>query len=205
MNKIALVISILALALGGVSLYLNTKGDGPRKLVSKEKSSADAGAPQNFRMAYFEMDSLENNYEYVKDIRAALKEKEENMNRELQSLGTKFRQEMAAWQQKGSAISQEESEQMNRRYQQMNEAYGKREQQLKEALGEESQKKLMDVNKKITEFLKEYNKTKGYTYIITNEQSLIYYKDSVYDITVDVVNGLNDLYKATKKDATKKN
>ena len=205
MNKIALVISILALALGGVSLYLNTKGDSPKKPVSKERSSTDSGASQQFTMAYFEMDSLENNYEYVKDIRQALKQKEENMNRELQSMGTKFRQEMAAWQQKGSAISQEESEQMNRRYQQMNDAYAKKEQELKESLGEESQKKLMDVNKRIGDFLKEYNKTKGYTYIITNEQSLIYYKDSVYDITADVLQGLNDLYKAGKKDAGKKN
>ena len=205
MNKIALVISILALALGGVSLYLNTKGDRPKKLASKERSSADSGAAPQFTMAYFEMDSLENNYEYVKDIRATLKQKEENMNRELQSMGTKFRQEMAAWQQKGSAISQEESEQMNRRYQQMNEAYAKKEQDLKEALGEESQKKLMDVNKRISDFLKEYNKTKGYTYIITNEQSLIYYKDSVYDITADVLQGLNERYNATKKDAGKKN
>ena len=205
MNKIALVISILALALGGVSLYLNTKGDSPKQ-VSTVRSTGDVeSAPQQFRMAYFEMDSLENNYEYVKEIRQTLKTKEESIARELQSLGTKFRQEMAAWQQKGSNISQAETEAMNRRYQDMNDIYAKKEQELKEALSEESQKKLMDVNKRIADFLKEYNKNKGYTYIITNEQSLIYYKDSVYDITQDVVDGLNSLYKASKKDGNKKN
>src|SRR5688500_6549880 len=164
MNKIALVISILALALGGVSLYLYTKGDSPKKQVAKERSTTDPAAPQQFTMAYFEMDSLENNYEYVKEIRQTLKQKEENIARELQGLGAKYRQEMAAWQQKGANISQEETEQMNRRYQEMNDHYARREQELKESLGEESQKKLMDVNKKIADFLKEYNKTNGYTY-----------------------------------------
>lgn len=205
MNKIALAISILALALGGVSLYMTTKGDSP-KPVSKVRASGDIeSAPQQFRMAYFEMDSLESNYEYVKEIRANLKQKEESIARELQTLGTKFRQEMAAWQQKGSNISQEETEAMNRRYQEMNDSYARKEQELKEGLSEESQKKLMDVNKRIADFLKEYNKNKGYTYIITNEQSLIYYRDSAYDITQDVVDGLNSLYKSSKKEGSKKN
>lgn len=206
MNKIALVISILALALGGVSLYLATKEDKP-KAVKESASRSDSGSRQ-FKMAYFEMDSLENNYEYVKEIREMLKQKEESNRRELQSLETKFRQEMAGWNQKGAAISQAESDAMNRRYQDMSNIYASKEKELIDALNAESQKKLMDVNKRISDFLKEYNKTKGYTYIITNEQSLIYYKDSVYDITRDVVDGLNALYKAgkkDKKDAGKKN
>ena len=80
--------------------------------MTKEKSTTDSGAAQQFTMAYFEMDSLENNYEYVKEIRQTLKQKEENIARELQGLGAKYRQEMAAWQQKGRAITQEENEQM---------------------------------------------------------------------------------------------
>ena len=205
MNKIALVISILALALGGVSLYLNTTSGKPKVVSGRDSAPRNDSDQHQFKMAYFEMDSLENNYEYVKEIRETLKKREDNMVRELESLGAKFKQEMLAWQQKGQNISQTEAEEQNRRYQDMNQIYAARERELKEALGAESQKKLMDVNKRIAEFLKEYNKTKGYTYIITNENSLIYYKDSVYDITRDVLDGLNAQYKATKKETGKKN
>lgn len=205
MNKIALVISILALALGGVSLYLNTTSGKTKVMSGRESAPRNDSAQAQFKMAYFEMDSLENNYEYVKEIRETLKQKEDNIVRELEGLGAKFKQEMIGWQQKGQNISQAEAEEQNRRYQDMNQIYAAREKSLKEALGAESQKKLMDVNKRIADFLKEYNKTKGYNYIITNENSLIYYKDSVYDITRDVLDGLNAQYKATKKDAGKKN
>ena len=57
----------------------------------------------------------------------------------------------------------------------------------------------MDVHKKISEYLKEYNKNKGFNYIITSEESLIYYKDTVYNITKDVIAGLNADYKAKGK------
>lgn len=196
MNKIALVLSILSLALGGVTLYLYTKNSQP-KAISAERSSAQPSG-SSFKMAYFEMDSLENNYEYVKEIRELLRKKEESNKRELQAMKSRFEQEIAGWSRKGANITQEESEQMNNAYQRMNVAYTNREKELFENLQSESQKKLMDVNKRIEEFLKDYNKTKGYNYIITNEQSLIYYKDSVYDITRDVVDGLNELHKATK-------
>ncbi|MEI9908824.1 MAG: OmpH family outer membrane protein [Bacteroidota bacterium] len=51
---------------------------------------------------------------------------------------------------------------------------------------------------KIEEFLKEYNKTKNYSYIIVYEQGLFYYKDTAYNITADVIKGLNEMYKSKK-------
>ena len=56
-----------------------------------------------------------------------------------------------------------------------------------------------EIKSKIEEFLKEYNSTRHYTYIVSYEQGLFYYRDSAYNITSDVVKGLNDKYKPTKK------
>lgn len=196
MNKIAFGLSILSLALVGVLFYLQFSKPAGSRVKSASKEQVHTEAPtEKFSMAYFEMDSVESNYEYVKEIRETLRRKEEQMNSRLNTLKNNFQKKIAGWQQKGPNISQAESEAMNREYQQMQIDYENEKQRLDENLKSEYQKLLMDVNKKISDFLKEYNKEKGYTYIITNESSLIYYKDSVFNITQDVVAGLNASYK----------
>ena len=46
----------------------------------------------NFRIAYFEMDSVEANFELVKDVKAELSRKENAINNELEGLSKKFQQ-----------------------------------------------------------------------------------------------------------------
>ena len=57
-----------------------------------------------------------------------------------------------------------------------------------------------DIHKKLKEFLNQYNKTKNYQYILTTGTGLDYmlYKDSTFNITADVIKGMNELM-ATKK------
>jgi len=56
----------------------------------------------------------------------------------------------------------------------------------------------LNLKKAIEEFISEYNKEKQYTYIVSYEQGLFYYKDTVFNITADLVKGLNQQYKAKK-------
>lgn len=198
MTKVALGLSILSLVLVSIIFFKQFSGTEKPKSETRESSSAQP-ATADFKMAYFEMDSVENNYTYVKEIRETLRKKEEDINSQLNTLKNSYQKKIAEWQQKGPNISQAESEAMNREYQQMQVNYENRKQKLDDDLKGDYQKMLMDVNKKIADFLKEFNKTRNYTYIITNEQSLIYYKDSVNNITKDVVEGLNANYKANKK------
>lgn len=202
MTKVALGLSILSLVLIGVLFFKQFPATEKTKSSSRESSVAQP-ANADFKMAYFEMDSVENNYAYVKEIRETLRKKEEDINNQLNTLKNSYQKKIAEWQQKGPNISQAESEAMNREYQQMQVNYENRKQKLDDDLKGDYQKMLMDVNKKISDYLKEFNKTRNYTYIITNEQSLIYYKDSVNNITKEVVEGLNANYKESK--ANKKN
>jgi outer membrane protein len=57
---------------------------------------------------------------------------------------------------------------------------------------------MQDVKTKIENFLKEYNKTKGYSYILAYEPGIIYYRDSTLNITDDLVKGLNEQYSKKK-------
>ncbi|HEX3025194.1 MAG TPA: OmpH family outer membrane protein, partial [Chitinophagaceae bacterium] len=69
---------------------------------------------------------------------------------------------------------------------------------MDQEMQDETVKKLQDVKKKIEDYLKEYNKGKGYSYIFASSPDLIYYKDTVYNITNDLLKGLNEMYKKKK-------
>ena len=75
----------------------------------------------------------------------------------------------------------------------------KRIQDREQAMGLEMQdatfKKMQDVNKRIEDFLKQFNADKGYSYILAYQPGTIYYKDPRFDITNEVITGLNELYK----------
>ena len=59
---------------------------------------------------------------------------------------------------------------------------------------------MKEIKQKIEDFVKDYNVSKNYSYIVAEEPGLFYYKDSVYNITADVIRGLNDKYKTSKKE-----
>ena len=172
--------------------------DGNGQLSTKNASDSARGGSE-FRMAYFEMDSVDKNYEYVQEIKENLRKKEENVNIQLNAMKTGYQKKIQEWQQKGQNMSQAESDAINREYQQMQMTYDTKQKQFSDDLESERIKMLMDVHKKISEYLKEYNKNKGFNYIITDEQSLIYYKDTVYNITREVLAGLNAEYKSKAK------
>ena len=60
---------------------------------------------------------------------------------------------------------------------------------------------MTDLRKKVEDYLKEYNKEKGYAFILSYEPGfMLYYKDTLYDVTSDVIAGLNEKYKRKLKD-----
>ena len=82
--------------------------------------------------------------------------------------------------------------------QQRDKDYQQEEQLQANQLSDETRKKLGEVKKQIEDFLKAYNKNNTYSFILSNSADLIYYKDTTYNITTDIVKGLNDMYKKKK-------
>jgi len=76
--------------------------------------------------------------------------------------------------------------------------YTSKEQQLAAEMQEESYKRLQEVKKKIETYLAEYNKNKQFAYILSSNPDLMYYKDTAYDITADIIKGLNSEYQPKK-------
>ena len=193
MKNISTILGSISLVLIGVLFFMFYNHTERRNKISvaTEKQSAST-----FRIAYFDMDSLTAHYEYFKDGETQLKAKETVMNSELNSMQNKFQKKVSEWQQKGSSMTQAESQQAQQDYASMQQSFQARKQSLGDELAKDRDEIMIDIKKKIENYLKDYNAQKNYAFIFAYDQtSFIYYKDSTYNITNDLISGLNSLYK----------
>jgi outer membrane protein len=196
MNKISTVLSIVAILLIGVLFYLHFTHVAK---LDKVSSVAEKNAHSNFKIAYFDIDSLQSNYKEFKDAFDEVKAKENSMNAELNDLTNRYQRRIKELQDKGATMSQQEGEAAQREYALMQQRFQTRKNELEQALQKQQIDLMGTLRKKIENFLKDYNKSGEYSYIFSYEPGFIYYKDSLYDITGEVIKGLNASYKEKKK------
>ncbi|HZE83591.1 MAG TPA: OmpH family outer membrane protein [Puia sp.] len=195
MKHISTVLSAIALVLIAVLFYLQSGGGSSAKAKKIAEAPAKVSAAES-RVAYFDMDTLEAHYEYFKDALSQAKSKESAMNNELANIQKSYQSKITEWQKKGTTMTQAESEQAQQEYALMQQNYQSRKDALQQELYKNTEDLKTSIRKRIEEFLKEYNKQKTYSFIFAYDpSSFIYYKDTVYNITSDMLEGLNASYK----------
>src|SRR5579871_5361012 len=193
MKNFSSIISVICLALIGVLFFLFYNHTKELKEISVK---TDKQTASTFRIAYFELDSLEAHYNYFKDAEAQVKTKETAMNNELASMEKGYQKKIAEWQQKGSKMTQAEGQQAQQEYAAMQQNFQSRKQALQEELAKSNTEVMTDIKSRIENYLKEYNKQKSFAFIFSYDPTtIIYYKDSAFNITNDVISGLNASYK----------
>jgi outer membrane protein len=196
MKNASLVLNVVLLVAVAVLFYLHfssAKKTEPVKVASS--NNAGTTAPGDSKIAYFEMDSLNNSFALVKEVKAELGREEEKMNSELTRLQKTYNDKFTQYQSQAQTMSSVESEKANRDIVQMQQKFSAAKQQMEMRLQDLSMRKMQEVKNKVEEYLKEYNKAKGYTYILAYEPGFMFYRDSTFDITADLVKGLNEKYK----------
>ncbi len=192
---------ILSLVAG----YLLFAQFGSRKKNSeaagKISGNDTTGTNKQFRIAYFEMDSLAVNFDMVKEVRTELSKKEQEITNEMDRLGKNIQQKYQYYQNQAQAgkLTDVESEAASLEMKKMDDDMKLRKQQLDQEYNDFMVRRQNDIKTKIEGFLSDYNKTKNYSYIVSYEQGLFYYRDTAYNITADVIRGLNEMYKPKKK------
>jgi outer membrane protein len=194
MKYLPTILSVIALALVGVLFYLFAHHTEQLKTISDiEQKKA---TPNNFRIAYFDMDTLQTQYDEFKDAQVKLKAKENAMNLELSSLSKSYQKKVDVWRQKGNTMTPAEAEQAQQEYAKDQQDYQSRKQALEQEYYKITEDLKTGIRKKVEEYLKDYNKQRNFSFIVEYDPgSFIYYKDSVYNITPDLVEGLNAAYK----------
>lgn len=192
-----LIWNVVLSLVAGLLLFLqfnhkkNNTGTG--KIPAKDSMAAN-----QFRIAYFEMDSVEANFNAVKDVKAEINAKEIEYNNSLNQLDQIYKNKFNEYASK-SSMTPEETDAAQNVLKNLGESLKSQKQDLDLKYQDFIMRKNLDIKKKIEEFIKEFNKTKSYSFIVTDDTGLFYFKDSVYNITSEVIKGLNELYKSQKK------
>lgn len=192
--------NVLLSLVAGFLLFKQLGPSGKGSGASKKQGHDSVGNGSDFRMAYFEMDSVAASFDLVKEVKTELAKKENAINAEVEKMTRTFQQRYGELQNKAQAgsMNQGEVDAASLELKKMDDDIKVRKSQLDQEYSDLMVRRQTEIKNKIEDFLKDYNKTRKYSYIISYEQGLFYFRDSAYNITVDVVKGLNQFYK--KKD-----
>ena len=190
MKNFSAVLNIILLVAVGVLYFLFFKGDKSASTTLKAGPKDTSGSASS--IAYFNMDSVESQYIEIKNLREQLKSDEQVLVNELDGLKRDYTKRMQELQAQAKTMTQEQGEAAQAEIYKKEQTIRQKEAENGQALQVKQFNMVQQINKKIEEFLKSYNSQGKYAYIFSHSPGdFIYYKDSVYNITNDIVNGLN--------------
>jgi outer membrane protein len=196
-NGIVIWNVVLTLLAGYLLFAQFSKKEGSSSSKRAATDSLSSNAP--FRIAYFEMDSIEAHFDMVRDVKSEIEGKEKEYSNNLSQLDLTYRKRIQEYQAKQSTMTQADYEKAQMDLKQLEDVLKGRKQDLDSRYQEFVTHQNLSLKKEIEKFIAEYNKDRAYAYIVANDPGIFYYKDTAYDITADVIKGLNDSYKKGKK------
>lgn len=205
MKNTATILSALALA--GVLVLFILHFSGDKSIASSGKKSTTQQVSGSLRIAYIDIDTFEANYEYLKAKKEEFTKRQESMQNELERSAQQFQNRVTDFQRKAQnqSMTQAEAEATSKQLAQMQQSLELRQQALTEQLLKEKDDFNQKLHDGLTGFLKEYNKEKGYDYIFSYTEfgSQILMANESFNITEDVIKGMNERAK-NMSDTTKK-
>ena len=157
----------------------------------------------NMKIAYVEIDSLLTKYRFWNDLNELMIKKEENirttLNEKAKALDAAMKEFQRKYENNGFVSAESAQQQQNRIIKQQQDLQALQE-KLSKDLADENQKNSLQLRDSINSFLKIYNKDKGYSLIISNTGfDNLLYADPAYNITQEIVDGLNARYSGINK------
>ena len=189
---------LVALALIVLFSQCTGKADNQTATTSGQASGELSG----MKIAYVEIDTLLAQYNFCIDLNEGMVKKSENVRLTLNQKARELDKQKQDFQTKvqNNALSQERAQQEYNRIAKLEQDLQALSNKLQSELMSENEKNSLQLRDSINAFLKEYNKTKGYSMIISNTGfDNLLYADSIYNITKEIVEGLNASYSSPVK------
>ena len=177
------------------------------KMDEKPAAATEKVKGNGVKIAYVEVDSLMTQYEFCKEFSLILQKKSNNARNTLNAKGQQLQSAMVNFQQKlqnNGFTSREQAESQQAAIQRQQQSLQELQARLENELASETQKYNDALRDSLQHFLKDYNKDKQFSLILTKQGDNILLADKRYDITNDVINGLNKRYKPAPKKADEK-
>ena len=165
-----------------------------------EEKSANQTAPTELKIAYVEVDSIMTQYTFCKEQSELLEKKSQNIQNTLNQKGQSLQAAAMKFQQdvQNNKYTQQQAEAVQASLQKQQSDLQNLQQRLGAEFQAETEKFNVALRDSLNHYLAQYNKAKKYTLILTKQGDNILYADKSYDITNDVIAGLNKAYKPSK-------
>ena len=194
------------LAIVAMATMAFTSCNNSNEQAEKKSTSTATATPTSMKIAYVEVDSIMSQYKFCKDYSLILQKKGQNIQSTLASKQQALQAAAANFQQKvqQNAYTREQAEAIQAGLQKQNADLQMLNQRLSNEFQVETEKYNSALRDSIRHFLNEYNKDKNYSLILSKAGDNLLYADKAFDITNDVVAGLNKAYKPAKTVETPK-
>lgn len=166
--------------------------------MDSQPTASGNASGTGMKIAYVEVDSLMSQYQFCKDFTLILQKKSNNMRSTLSSKEQKVQQAYNNFQEKAENngfTSREQAEREQAAIQKSAQDLQELNNRLALELQSETDTYNQALRDSLQHFLDIYNKEKHFDLILAKAGDNILYANKVYDITNDVINGLNKRYK----------
>ena len=198
MNKGLLALNIVLLI--GVAilffLFFNKK-DNASAVIPTRNNQDTAILKQQTPVAYFDMDSIEANFFLWKQVQTEVVKREAGINDTINQMRNGFQSYYQKLQSQSANLSPRQKDSLGNELAQMDAEIKNRTAELNQKYQTYFMSRQQEIVTKIKNYCKEFNKDKKYSYIIAREPGLFYYTDTAYNVTSELLKGLNAFY--TKK------
>lgn len=180
--------------------FTNSKTSKTKDVNSKETNNPNDSV-RHLRVAYVDLDTIQKQYDFFKLKNNEIEADKQRMDNQIQNELTKLENDRVAFLKRGQSITQQEAEAFQQEYQTRYQQIGQRQQTLQSQHLDRQAKAIDDIQKRINDYLKIFNADKRYDFIFSTQEGnpTLYYKDTTFNITAEVIKGLNEEYKKTKK------
>ena len=194
------------LALAAMTTLAFTSCNKQNSQAENKSESNTKAAPTSMKIAYVEVDSIMSQYKFCKDYSLILQKKGQNIQSTLASKQQALQAAAANFQQKvqQNAYTRDQAEAIQAGLQKQSADLQGLNQRLSNEFQVETEKYNAALRDSLRHFLNEYNKDKKYSLILSKAGDNLLYADKAFDITNDVVAGLNKAYKPIKAAETTK-
>jgi len=192
----------LCLALAGLTIVSCDKKADEEAVVGAVQEEAKS----ELKIAFVEIDSVSANYQLCKDLTEIANMEGENIQKPLEDKQRALQNQMAAFQKKYESngfTSQQEFENAQSQIQRAQQDLEQLNNRLTQSYAETQAAYMTEITDSLKAFIKRYNKEKKYDFILVKSGDNILYANAKYDITKDVVKGLNKRYKVKSEVAEK--
>jgi outer membrane protein len=199
MNKGLLALNIVLLIGVAILFFLFfSKKDNTSSITPARVSHDTASQKQQTPVAYFDMDSIEANFFLWKQVQTEVVKREAGINDTINQMRNGFQSYYQKLQAQSANLSPRQKDSLGNELAQMDAEIKNRTAELNQKYQTYFMSRQQEIVTKIKNYCKEFNKDKKYSYIIAREPGLFYYTDTAYNVTSELLKGLNAFYSKKK-------